>query len=192
MKCSLILVSYIMFTSSLFAAETMPVDENSVAYKTANRLSQHMSLDENSDASNAAKRLIQAGKIETDETDKVCDVKKPYILVFVSSSMPRYLLKELAEESFKIHERALANVDFVLRGVPEMGLDTFRDQINPENKDMFIRIDPFIYNRLNITQVPVVIIDRKYAVDSPTSISSAIKIIDSDEYEGLIHEIEHF
>lgn len=191
MKYHLMFLIVLMVPTPLFA-EIISLDENSEAYRTANRLSQSMSLDENSDAFNAARRLIQAGKIETATKDEMCAVKKPYILVFVSSSMPRYLLKEIAEESFKLNEKGLANVDFIIRGVPEIGLDTFRDQINPENKDMFIRIDPFLFNRLKISQVPVVIVDRKYAIGSPSSISSAIKLIESDEYEWLIDEMEYF
>ena len=192
MKYHLMFLIVLMVPTPLFAAETMSLDENSEAYRAANRLSQSMSLDENSDAFNAARRLIQAGKIETAAKEEVCAVKKPYILVFVSSSMPRYLLREIPEESFKLNEKGLANVDFIIRGVPEIGLNTFRDQINPENKDMFIRIDPFLFNRLKISQVPVVIVDRKYAIGSPSSISSAIKLIESDEYEGLIDEMGYF
>ena len=105
--------------------------------------------------------------------------------------MPKYLLKEFAKESFQLTERSLANVDFIIKGIPEKGLNAFRDQINLENRDMFIRVDPFLFNRLNITQVPVVIIDRKYAVGSPSSLSSAMRIIDSNEYERLIHAMEH-
>lgn len=181
-----------MIPMPLLAGEITSLDTNSDAYRAANRLSNYMNLNENSEAFSVAKRLTQAGKPETTENDEICAVKKPYILVFVSSSMPRYLLKEFAKESFQLTEKALANVDFIIRGIPEIGLDAFRDQINPENRDMFIRVDPFLFNRLNITQVPVVIIDRKYAIDSPTSISSAMRIIDSNEYKRLIHEMEHF
>ncbi|KJS02729.1 MAG: hypothetical protein VR65_04655 [Desulfobulbaceae bacterium BRH_c16a] len=192
MKYHFLFLIVLIVPTPLFAGEIMSLDENSEAYRAANRLSQNMSLDEDSNAFNAARRLIQTGKIETATKDEMCAVKKPYILVFVSSSMPKYLLKEIAEESFKLNEKGLANVDIIIRGVPEIGLDTFRDQINPENKDMFIRIDPFLFNRLKISQVPVVIIDRKYAIGSPSSILSAIKQIESDEYEGLIDEMEYF
>ena len=189
MKYHFLLIIVFMIPMPLLAGEMMSLDQNSEAYRAANRLTQYMSLDQNSEAFDVARKLTQAGKTETVEKDEICAVKKPYILVFVSSSMPRYLLKEFAKESFQLTEKALANVDFIIRGVPEMGLNAFRDQINPENKDMFIRVDPFLFNRLKITQVPVVIIDRKYAIDSPTSISSAMRIIDSNEYERLIHEM---
>ncbi|NTU73855.1 hypothetical protein HGB07_06875 [Candidatus Roizmanbacteria bacterium] len=192
MKYHFLLIVVFMIPMPLLAGEMTSLDKNSNAYKAANRLSQYMSLDENSEASNVAKRLTQAGKLETAENDEICAVKKPYVLVFVSSSMPRYLLNEFAKESFQLTKKALANVDFIIRGIPEIGLNAFRDQINPENKDMFIRVDPFLFNRLNIEEVPVVIIDRKYTVDSPKSISSAMRIIDSREYERLIHEMEHF
>ena len=192
MKYHFLLIIVLMIPMRSLAGEITSLDKNSDAYRAANRLSQYMSLDENSKAFDVAKKLTQAGKPETVEKDEICAVKKPYILIFVSSSMPKYLLKEFAKESFQLTEKSLANVDFIIKGIPETGLNAFRDQINPENKDMFIRVDPFLFNRLNITQVPVVIIDRKYAVGSPTSISSAIRIIDSDEYEGLIHEMEHF
>jgi len=192
MKYLLLLIVVFMIPMPLLAGEITSLDPNTDAYRAANRLSKYMNLNENSEAFRVAKRLTQAGKPETTENDEICAVKKPYILVFVSSSMPRYLLKEFAKESFQLTEKELANVDFIIKGIPEMGLNAFRDQINPEDKDMFIRVDPFLFNRLNITQVPVVIIDRKYAVGSPSSISSAMKIIDSNEYERLIHEMEHF
>lgn len=192
MKYHFLLVIVFMIPMPLLAGEITSLDKNSDAYKVARRLTKHMSLDENSEAFSVAKRLTQAGKPETAENDKICAVKKPYILVFVSSSMPRYLLEEFAKESFQLTEKSLANVDFIIRGIPEIGLNAFRDRINPENKDMFIRVDPFLFNRLNITQVPVIIIDRKYAIGSPSSISSAMRLIDSNEYERLIHEMEHF
>lgn len=192
MKYLFLLIIVFMIPMPLLAGEITSLNKNSEAYRAANRLTQYMSLNENSEAFDVARKLTQAGKPETIENDKICAVKKPYILVFVSSSMPKYLLKEFAKESFQLTEKALANVDFIIKGIPEKGLNAFRDQINPENKDMFIRVDPFLFNRLNITQVPVVIIDRKYAVGSPSSISSAMRIIDSNEYEGLINEMEHF
>lgn len=192
MKYLFLLIIVFMIPMPLLAGEITSLDQNSEAYRTANRLTQYMSLDQNSEAFDVAKKLTQAGKPEIAEKDEICAVKKPYILVFVSSSMPRYLLKEFAKESFQLTEKELANVDFIIRGIPEMGLNAFRDKINPENKDMFIRVDPFLFSRLNITQVPVVIIDKKYAVGSPTSILSAMRIIDSNEYERLMNEMEHF
>jgi hypothetical protein len=151
-------------------------------------------IDNESPAFKAAKKLISSSfkPDNSDEQDKMCFNKNPYIYVFISSSMPRYLLKEFAEESFKLDENGLATVDFVLRGVPDMGLEKFRELINPSNKNMVIRIDPFLYNRLSIIQVPVVVVDRAYAIDSPSSILSAINLIESDAYDRLANEMQHF
>ena len=149
-----------------------------------------MEIDKESSAYKAAKKLTSSSS-KSDEQDKMCFNKKPYIYVFISSSMPKYLLKEFAEESFKLDENGLATVDFVLRGVPDMGLDKFRELINPANKNMVIRIDPFLYNRLSIIQVPVVVVDRAYAIDSPSSIISAINLIDSNIYDRLADEMRH-
>ena len=184
----LLVIIILMLPIPTFAKELTGVDENSDAYQRAKRLIERQGITENSDSYQKVKKLLNGGRNGGNETEQMCVIKKPFILIFISSSMPKYLLKEFAEESFKL-SKEIATVNFILRGVPEMGLEKFREIINPENKHMTIRIDPFLFNRLEIETVPVVIVDRKYAIEAPESLASAIHLIESDECVKLSNEL---
>ena len=129
------------------------------------------------------KELVQkADKVETLEE---VTLPKPLVLIFISSSMPSNLLTKLTDEASKLTEGDAAKVIFLIRGTPKEGLKVFGHRINPNNHGMVLRVDPFLFNKLDIDKVPIVIVDRMYAILHPSSLKSAVNEIVEAGYEDL-------
>lgn len=186
---TLILFLVAFAPQSVFAAST-PAEE--AAEKIAN-------LQKSSAMQDAIRkqteRIQQKGLVKEQKNDpepksehtpvSAAKIAKPNILIFISSSVPEETLIKLVEEGAKLIDQNAAQVLYVIRGEPEIGLKPFGRRINPENRGITLRVDPFLFSKLEIDSVPLVIVDRTYAILHPASLHSAIKAIEEAGYENL-------
>lgn len=180
------MLRYILLTVFLFVPVT--VSAGTPAEDMAERLFKLHNSPKMQDAiKTQAKRIEQKGSLKKKEDVDTEDqtLPKPLILIFISSSMPEDLLTGLTAEASKLSDNDAAKVIFLVKGTPEEGLKVFGRRINPENHGIVLRVDPFLFNKLEIDKVPIVIVDRMYAILYPSSLKSAINEIVEAGYEDL-------
>jgi len=132
-----------------------------------------------------AEPALETASVQVSEPAENVEMSKPLILIFISSSMPTEILTRLTAEGAKLTEEDAADVVFLLRGIPAEGLKMFGHRLNPENYGISLRIDPFLYQKLEIDKVPIVVVDRVYAILHPASLKSAINEIKEAGYGEL-------
>lgn len=186
----------LLFLVSMCWANTNPlydVDENSPMYKAAQRAANlHYSkkIQEKIAQQEERLRAKYKGKLEggafsvgSSENEDMCSDRPPRILVFISESMPIELQRRLAEESFALMESDTAEIKFILRGEPQIGVKPFGRSLNPDGRGMIVSVDPFLYKKLEIERVPIVIFDRKLVVKFPESLLEATEILTEEGYD---------
>lgn len=184
------IVSIVLTAATVFALDQsdFAINEDSSEFKAANKVSRLHSSKQMQKAIEDQIRRLQSkykGKLEGGYPGETCENHSPRILVFVSESMPDDLLISFANESFLLQDHNVAEVMFVLRGKPKMGTKHFGGLLNPEGNPMVISIDPFLYEKLEIEKVPIVIFDRQYAVKFPESIKSAVHILGESGHDYM-------
>jgi hypothetical protein len=135
-----------------------------------------------------AKVLEKIQQIQSEENQST--PAKPEIIVFVSESMPDALIAEFAKSAFQLKEKAL--IRFVLCGFPQSGLSSFIDGIKAKAYQVQLSIDSFLFKTFDVQAVPTLIADRKFKVNSPSSLRSALQKIQEKsnrDYSDLIQEL---
>lgn len=170
------------------------LDKDSPAYKAAERTAnmhhskkiQEAIVNQQSYLKGKYKGKVEGGAFSVGSDvgeDEMTVDHLPRILLFVSESMPGELLHELVQESFALMESGVAEIKFVLRGEPTIGATSFGNFLNPDDRGMIISVDPFLYRKLNIEKVPIVIFDRRYVVKFPKNILEATEVLIEKGYD---------
>ena len=104
--------------------------------------------------------------------------------------MPDALITEFAKSAFRLKEKA--SVRFVLYGFPQNGLSSFIFGIKAQEYQVDLNIDSFLFKAFDVKAVPTLIADRKFKVNAPSSLRSALQQIQetsNQDFSDLIEEL---
>ena len=97
---------------------------------------------------------------------------KEELLIFLSESMPDHEIWRFLAGGMKLMR--FKDVKFVMYGFPQRNvIDQYAEK---HQKDIFLSIDPFLFEKHDITNVPVVILGD-YRVDAPLNLSEVLDLI---------------